>query len=172
MKITQFYATPNQVTPGGRALLCYGVEFASTVKIEPYPEKLPVAVSKCVEVFPKQTQSYKLTATGRDGKTVEQTVPLTVDSSIVARPESPGGAPRLRDLAISSQKVKKGDLVSFCFKSDNATAVVGGPGRFQKGGIAASDCLLDQPQKTTTYRVTVRNAAGQSDSDAITVKVE
>jgi hypothetical protein len=173
VKITQFYASPGEVPPGGRALLCYGVEFAASVKIDPYPEKLPPAVSRCVEVFPAQATTYKLTATGRDGKTAEQTAEIRMGSGAPPGGSTGSGAgPRLRDLAVSAQRVKKGDLVSFCFKADNAVSVQGGPGKFQKGGLASGDCLLHQPDKTTTYRITVKNAAGQSDTDSITVKVE
>jgi hypothetical protein len=75
------------------------------------------------------------------------------------------------DLSISAPQVKAGEVVSFCFKAQGAASVTGGPGRFQKGGRPAGDCLIDTPKKTTAYRLTVRSSDGQTDSEQMTVKV-
>ena len=48
--------------------MCYGVENASTVWLEPPRQELSAALSRCVEVFPEADTTYKLTAQGADGK--------------------------------------------------------------------------------------------------------
>ena len=161
VKITQFYANPPTIPKGGKGLLCYGVESAASVRVEPPVEKLSPALTRCFEVTPATTTTYKLIAEGRSGGSAESTATVTVGAA----------QPVLFDLAISSTKVKSGELVSFCFQSKNASSVKGSPGKFQKGGNARKDCLIDQPTKTTTYEIVVSNADGLSDTASMTVEV-
>ena len=161
-KITQFYASPALLPAGESTLLCYGVEFVSSLTLHPGGESLSPAIARCIEKKPTTNTTYTLTAKGKDGHTVvTQTVNVTT------------GGTRLKflDLAISAPQVKAGEMVSFCFKAQGAVGVSGGPGRFQKGGLPAGDCLMDQPRKTTTYQLTVRGAGGQTDTERMTVKV-
>ena len=118
-------------------------------------------MARCIEKTPTANTTYTLTAKGKDGRTMTQTATITT------------GITRLKflDLAINAQQVKPGDLVSFCFKAEGASAISGGPGRFQKGGLPAGDCLVDQPRKTTTYQLTIRGAGAQTDTERMTVKV-
>jgi len=161
VKITQFYSTTPQVAPGEQATICYGVEGAVSVRIEPPVEQLVPSVARCFP-FKPQGLTYKLIARGKGGEEISQTLTLGQASA----------RPRLVDLQISATTVRPGDAIQFCFKAVNATRVSGGPGKFVKGGVPAGDCLLDQPQKTTTYRVTVASADGQQDSDSVTVQVK
>ena len=161
VKITQFYASPPSVPKGEKSLLCYGVESAASVRVEPPVEKLSPALTRCFEVSPKEPTTYKLIAEGRNGGTAEQSI--TVDVG--------GARPVLFDLSINAPAVKPGQLVSFCFQSKNATSVSGSPGKFQRGGKAEKDCLVDQPSKTTTYEIVASNAQGLSDRASMTVEV-
>ena len=161
VRITQFYANPPAVPRGGKALLCYGVEGATAVRIEPPVEQLSPALTRCFEVTPDRNTEYKLIATNAAGDTAEASVSIRLGSA----------GPVLFDLAVNKTRAKPGELISLCFQSRNATSVRGGPGRFQFGGRAAKDCLIDQPSKTTTYRVEASNAAGLTDSASITVEV-
>ena len=160
-KITQFYASPALLPAGESTLLCYGVESVTSVKLDPGGESLSPAIARCIEKTPTTNTTYTLTAKGKDGSIATQTVTVTT------------GTTRLKflDLAISAPQVKAGEMVSFCFKAQGAAGVSGGPGRFQKGGLPAGDCLIDQPKKTTTYQLTVRGAGGQTDTERMTVKV-
>ena len=162
VKITQFYANPPSIPRGEKALLCYGVESAASVRIEPDVEKLSPALTRCFDVRPKEATTYKLIAEGRDGSKAEQSI--TVDVG--------GARPVLFDLSVNAPSVKPGQLVSFCFQSRNATAVNGGPGKFQRGGKPEKDCLVHQPSKTTTYELVVSNAQGLTDRASMTVEVK
>src|SRR6266542_2356862 len=67
-RITQFYSTLSQVARGEKALVCYGVENATTVWLEPPRQELSAALSRCVEVEPEADTTYKLTAEDAGGK--------------------------------------------------------------------------------------------------------
>jgi hypothetical protein len=161
-KITQFYASPPAVPKGDKALLCYGVEGAAAVRVEPPVEKLNPSLSRCIEVTPQATTTYTLTAEDRNGATVSQTTTINVG----------GAAPRMYDISINAKTVKRGQQVSFCFQAANAVSVRGGPGKFFRNGNPQKDCLMDSPSRTTTYTVTVANNDGLTDSASITVEVK
>jgi hypothetical protein len=161
VRITQFYAAKASIPRGEDVLLCYGVENATAVRIVPPVEQIRPALSRCFKVSPEQTTNFTLIAEDRSAKTTSQSITVTVT----------GPLPHFNDLSISSKEVKPGQLVSFCFKASNATAVRGGPGHFQHGGSPSSDCLLDNPRKTTSYRLVIEGAGGQTDEAKITVNV-
>lgn len=161
VQITQFYASTPVVPKGEASLLCYGVEGAARVRLEPPVENLSPALTRCFEVRPEATTTYTLIAEGRDGAAVKQSVTVQVG----------GARPVLYDLAINKDKVRAGEEIQFCFKARNAAFVRGGPGRFLRGGVAARDCLLDRPSKTTTYTITVSNAQELADTASMTVEV-
>jgi hypothetical protein len=160
VKITQFYATP-RVAAGEQATICYGVEAAVAVRIEPPVEQLVPSQARCFP-FQPQGSSYKLIARGKAGDEVSRT--LTIGTA--------AARPKFTDLQVTATTVGPGQPVQFCFQAVNAVKVSGGPGTFTKGGQAAGDCLLDNPKQTTTYRLTVAGADGQQDTDSITVQVK
>ena len=161
VKITQFYAAKPAIPKGETGLLCYGVQGATKVRVEPPVEQLSPALTRCFEVKPETTNTYTLVAEGRDGTTVRQTATIQVGAA----------RPQLFDLSISKQKIKRGEEVAFCFQSRNATGVRGSPGKFARGGAPGKDCLIDRPEKTTTYTITVNNAQDLTDTASITVEV-
>ena len=112
-RITQLYTTSAQVARGEKALVCYGVENAKTVWMEPPRQELSAALSRCVEVFPTADTTYKLTAEGPDGKQVTRELKVAV------------GAPRAKivNVNVSALEVKAGELVSICYTVEHAKAV-------------------------------------------------
>jgi hypothetical protein len=67
VQILQFYASTPEIARGERALVCYGVLNAVSVRIEPKVEELKPALSRCFEVAPKASTRYTLYAEGSDG---------------------------------------------------------------------------------------------------------
>ena len=161
VRITQFYTNVSSVARGDRALLCYGVENAKTVRLEPPPQELSAALARCVEVTPAATTTYTLTAEGADGKTATRS--LTV----------PVGAPvaKIVNVTVSSLNVKPGELVSICYTVQNAKSVTVEPLHFTGGG-KAKGCVSDQPRQSTTYVVSAVGAGGEKDQERVTVKVQ
>jgi hypothetical protein len=79
VKILNFYASVGAVLLGDKALLCYGVENAKSVRISPtlqggvYPSP-----SRCLEIVPERTTHYMILAEGFDGRVVTQSFTLPV----------------------------------------------------------------------------------------------
>ncbi|MCX6633231.1 MAG: hypothetical protein NTW28_37015 [Candidatus Solibacter sp.] len=160
-KITQFYITSARLARGEKALLCYGVENATAVWMEPPRKELSVALTRCMEVSPLSNTTYTLTAEGVGGETVTRQVKVAV------------GAARARivNVTVSALQVKPRDLVSVCYTVENARAVTIDPIGF-RGGSEAKACATDQPAKTTTYAITASGASGEKDRESVTVLVK
>jgi hypothetical protein len=78
-RILQFYATQSLIGRGAGTSLCYGVEKAASVRMDPeVPAKLDPVAFRCVTVQPDNTTQYELTATDKAGREVSQTVWVTV----------------------------------------------------------------------------------------------
>ena len=67
LKVLMFYANPPMVAPGEKALLCYGVAGAKSVRIEPIVDGVGPSLSRCVEVSPKASVKYTLIAADEGG---------------------------------------------------------------------------------------------------------
>ncbi len=78
MKILSFYADPAVVRKGSKGLLCYGVAFAQSVRIEPDVEPVKPALSRCVDIHPTAPAKYTLTATDARGGVETRTVDVSV----------------------------------------------------------------------------------------------
>lgn len=158
VRIVNFYATAPQVPRGEKELLCYGVENAKSVWLAPPRQELSPALSRCVEVEPKETTTYTLTAQDAAGKQATQQVTVTVGAAKA----------KIVEVKVSSLEVAKGDPVSICWKVQNAKVKVT-PLTSSKSTMP--DCVVDTPQRTTTYTVTATGAAGDHDQEKVTVKV-
>jgi hypothetical protein len=160
-RITQFYTTKAQVARGETALVCYGVENATAVWLEPPRRPLSVALARCLEVSPAADTTYKLTVEGADGKAVTRELKVAV------------GAARARivNVTVSALAVKAGNLVSVCYTVENARAVTIDPIGF-RGGSAGKGCATDQPRKSTTYTISAVGAGGEKDRERVVVQVK
>ncbi len=79
LKILDFYAAPGTIRRGQQATICYGVNAANHVRIDPPVEDIHPAVSHCVQVAPARTTDYKLTAQDRSGHTATAMLTITVE---------------------------------------------------------------------------------------------
>lgn len=77
-QILTLYASPKVIRRGEPAQVCYGVSNAKTVKLEPQPEAVWPSASHCVDVSPTKTTTYTLTIEDAAGKTLSETVDLSV----------------------------------------------------------------------------------------------
>ncbi len=157
VKITQFYSPSPLVPRGLHGQLCYGVENASKVEINPPVEEVWPSPARCFDITPKQKTTFTLTAYGANGSRDSKSVLITVGSA----------PPKLYDLSVNSTQVKPGDLVVVCFKADNAKSIKAGPGHLDRD----RNCLSDNPKKTTTYRIVALGGDNEQDSGTVTVHV-
>ena len=77
LKILDFYA-PAAIHRGERATICYGVNAADRVRIDPPVEQLHPAFSHCLQVAPLKDTDYKLVAEDRAGHSVTQSLTIKV----------------------------------------------------------------------------------------------
>lgn len=78
LRILGFAATPGVIRVGGHASLCYGVNGAKSVRLEPPVEEVWPALTHCVEVSPRRDTEYKLIAEDAAGQTVSENFVLKV----------------------------------------------------------------------------------------------
>ncbi len=78
LKILMFYAMPGAIRRGGHANVCFGVNEAKSVRLDPPVEELHPAMSHCFQVSPAKTTEYKLTAEDGKGHSVSQSFELQV----------------------------------------------------------------------------------------------
>jgi hypothetical protein len=69
---------PTTIAHGEKALICYGVVNAASVRLEPAVESVWPAMSRCFETAPRQTTRFTLTAESADHKTVSESIELAV----------------------------------------------------------------------------------------------
>jgi hypothetical protein len=158
--IVNFYATAPTVPRGDKEMLCYGVENARSVWLEPPRQELSAALSRCVEVEPKETTTYTLTAQDAAGGQAVQKLTVTVGAAKA----------KLLEVQVSSLEVGAGQPVSICWKAQSAAKVTVTPRESTQP--AKPDCVVETPLKTTTYTVTAIGAGGDRDQEKVTVKVK
>jgi len=156
-KITQFYSSTPLVAQGAKGTICYGVENAAKVELNPPVEEVWPSPTHCFEVTVGKKNTYTLTAVGADGSRDTKTVEL----------REAGPAPQVFDLWASSLNIHPGEEVKVCFKVRNAASVTASPGTFSP----ETNCLTDRPARDTTYRMVARGADGQEDSGSVPVQV-
>ncbi len=76
--ILNFYADPPTLRRGDAADLCYGVANAKSVRLEPRSGTVWPSYAHCLQVSPKKTTTYTLTAVDAAGQTKTAKVTITV----------------------------------------------------------------------------------------------
>ena len=79
VSFTTFGADDAYLKPGQSTQLCYGVVNASAVKIEPALSEAPkVSPRHCVEIAPKKTTTYTITASDAKGNSKTESITVQV----------------------------------------------------------------------------------------------
>jgi hypothetical protein len=158
VKITQFRVTPAFIPKGIPGKLCYGVENAVRLDLNPSVEELLPSPERCIDISPAYATTYTLTALGADGSKVSKSLDVRVGNP----------PPRLSDISATPTEAKRGSQVIVCFKAENARDI-----KVSKGKLTAGkNCLTDRPNKTTAYKITVFGADHEQDSGTVTVTVK
>jgi len=160
LRIAQFYAQPPNPVKGQKVLVCYGVENASEVRIQPPIDRVWPSPSRCLEVKPARTVTYTLTAI-RGAEHISKSIIVQV------------GRARLRivELTISKPKIAPGEAVTVCFKAENASQIQLVPGTVFGPRTNESGCIEDHPRRTTIYMLTARSADGSFEKQRVTATV-
>jgi len=78
VKILHFYTSTPEIQRGAKALLCYGVVNAASVRLDPSSESVWPAMSRCFEANPAATTRYTLTAVAADKVTASESLEVVV----------------------------------------------------------------------------------------------
>ena len=153
-KIASFNVTPSAVPAKGQAQLCYEVENAGSVRIEPNIGERKPATKECVTVTPSETTTYTLVAYASDGTTTRQQVTLNVEAAppqaqIVAfEVRRPNGNSGVNDAQFQ-----------LCYEVRQAAHAE----LDNNGGTVVLDrpqCQQIRPQQTTIYTLSATGADG------------
>jgi hypothetical protein len=78
LTILGFYANPGTIHPGEKAQLCYSVNNAENVRIEPPVKYVWPSLGRCVDVTPRKDTVYKFIAEDASGQTKTATTTVKV----------------------------------------------------------------------------------------------
>ncbi len=168
-RIVHFYASPGLVERGGSATVCYGVENARAVRIEPAVETLGPSPNRCFTVSPRQDTRYTLIAEGVAGAPASQSLAIRVKARAAA---PPAVVPLITLFAAAATEVAAGQPVTVCYGVRGAASV-----RLEPEGRALppseKQCFNVQPSVTTTYTLVVSGGAGgRSEREQIVIRVK
>lgn len=162
-KILNFYASPATMEKGSDVLLCYGVEGASWVKLDPPVEQLTPALSRCFQVKPEATTEYTLSVEGASQKTTVTVTP--------AQPKSAASRKELIKYFVAApHEVSAGEKVTICYGVQDTKAVKLTPSS-QEHKPSDKICFTETVNATTAFRLTATGNDGSIQTTTFTVKV-
>src|SRR5438132_920783 len=86
VRILLFQASVGSLMQGEKAMLCYGVANAKSVRISPVAVRVYPATNRCVEIVPQHTTHYMMLAEGFDGSVATKSFTLPVQAASPERP--------------------------------------------------------------------------------------
>ncbi len=144
VRILKFTAQPNVIQVDQSSVLSWAVENADTVEITGIGQ---VAASGTSSVSPRETTTYRLTATNKQGA-LSETVTVTVQ-----RPQT-----TVLRFSASPASITAGEVSTLNWEVQNATDVSISPGI---GAVQPNGTRTVSPTETTVYTLTARGVTGQ-----------
>lgn len=172
VRILHFYSASAEVAPGQAATICYGVENASAVRLDPPLEKLVPMFNRCFQVTLSRTTRFTLTAEGRDGSTASESFTVRVRGAqpASAPPQQAEQRRMIRLFASSAEEIRSGQTATLCYGVEGAASV-----RVEPYGLplkpAEKFCFLVRPAVTTTYVLSATAPDGRQEQAQLTVRV-
>jgi hypothetical protein len=160
VRITQFYATSGEITDAGHSTVCYGVENARSVRLEPPVYDVRPALTRCFWVEPKQDTTYSLSAVGNDGSSD------SASFRVLVKPAPPS----ILFMAVSKNEIVKGDAVTVCYGVEHAKGV-----RLEPIGwtlfAGKKECVRIYPPRDMKFTLVAAGVSGATARDHFDVKV-
>ena len=165
MSVAFFKAEPTSIAKGESAMLTWSVVGATSITIQPGVGAVAPGQTSAL-VKPGENTEYTLTATGADGKQIQQKVTVAVGL----------GAVKIDFFTAAPPAITKGEQATLSYSVQNAKNVVvkDSDGKVLKN-VAVSqpsfgDSIKVSPERTTIYTLTASNDSGQTSLPA-TVQV-
>lgn len=147
--------------------ICYGVENARSVRIEPPMEPLKPFFNRCFQASPSANTTYRLVAEGFDGKMVSESLSVKVGDAAV-----PSVRPTLiHTFAVSSEVATPGMPLVLCYSAPEARKVTIDP-PIKELEPADRFCFTTRVTKTTTYTLTASGPGAKKEREQLTVTVK
>jgi hypothetical protein len=172
-KILFFYPGQASVSPGDKAQFCYGVEYATSVRLDPPVEEIRPLSNKCVWFEPAKTTELTLIATGEDGKEVSESITITVKAGsppTTSTSRAPAQTRLIETFAATSTVIPAGGGATICYALSEPATLRMSPSSGPLGDDLKK-CVLVRPKETTTYTLTA-NAGSRTDKASVTIRVE
>ncbi|MCC6264887.1 MAG: hypothetical protein IT169_15020 [Bryobacterales bacterium] len=180
VKILSFYPGQPAFAPGDQAQVCYGVENALSVRLEPPVAEIRPLTTKCVWFKPTGSMKLTLVASGADGKEARGTIDITVKAgappAATVPPEEtsgasiPSGGSLIETFVATTTSIPPGGGATVCYVLREPATVTLQPPSGELGGDLKK-CILLRPTTTTTYTLTAA-AGAKTDSATVTIRVE
>jgi hypothetical protein len=163
-EIKYFYINPQKIKKGQSATIKWATENVKNVKISNVGYKGANGETQ-VTPYNEGVITYKLTAYGENGQSIDQSINLTVEGSA-------GNGPSINSFKADKNEVSRGTLVKLSWDTSNAQTVtiltsdgLKLPNRPVDGSISIT------PNSTRTYTLVASGNGGESNKD-ITVVVK
>lgn len=164
--ILQFYASPAAVPQGETTTLCYGVENADTVVLEPNIKAIKPGLNRCFVFAPRKGGVIKLTAAGPGGEAHRE---VAIEVVRAAEKVTKDIGDLVTVFAASQNSVPKGMSVTLCYAVEGADSVKIDPPVIELE--PAARCFTTRVDRTTTYKITATNG-GRLHSKSVEVRVQ
>ncbi len=160
-KILHFYASAGEIFRGDHAVICYGVQNAASVRLEPPVEQITPSRNRCIAVEPEATATYTLRLTGDDGSEVSESFTIRVNPP----------PPKILFVAINKTELRRGEPLAICYGVANASSVRLDPVDWTlKPGEKV--CVQTFAAATVTYTLTAMGVGGRTDSEKFKITVK
>jgi hypothetical protein len=170
VKILEFYAGSSEVGRGESVKLCYGVENAASVRIEPLAEQLKPGYHRCIDPVPQRTTTYRLIVEGVNGGTLSESVTVNVTAASQTPAVVADASKLFTMIFASATEVSSGQPATLCYGAPEASSVTVEP-PVQELKPSKKFCFTVSPARTTTYVLTAESKGGRREAERLTIKV-
>ena len=150
--------------------LCYGVENAASVRIEPPVEQLKPGYNRCIDVTPARTTTYRLVVEGVNGGTLSESVTVEVTAASQTPAVVAETSKLFTMIFTSATDVAPGSPATLCYGAPEVASVTVEPA-VQELKPSKRFCFTVTPSQTTTYVLTAVSKTGSRETERLTIKV-
>jgi hypothetical protein len=161
LKLVHFYASPAEIVTGEKAIVCYGVENAVAVRLEPPVEEVRPVLNRCFSIAPEKTTTYHFSATGKNGEEVSAEFTLPVNPA----------PPFITMFATSERKIRRGEFFTICYGVEHATSVLLQPLGLNLPAVP-KNCVKTVPAVSMKFTLIAQGAQGMTHKQTAQVVVQ
>jgi hypothetical protein len=154
-KINSFTASPTSINQGASSTLSWSTTYCNNVTISNLGYNVPT--SGIQQIWPNQTTTYTLTATGSSGSVQTQAVTVTVNQPQVCT---------INSFTASPSSITSGQSSTLSWSTSNCNSV-----SMDSSEISPVGSKIVWPNQTTTYTLTAVGSSGPAKTKSVTVYV-